>query len=233
MPVRLVDADLLADRQVHGQVQEGVGAAVLDRVAGRQRGVARRPGRRGTRGARRSSVRRCASIGVQRQAGALLAPRPQKKRRTSCWEGWNIRQLSAFTDALPTRKPMNVTTEQLFTEARTQNGYLPDTRRRRHAARALRPAEVGPDLGQQLPGALRLRAQRARPRPGCWRCVSPGNVQKVREAPVTAIIGMDMAFHDKLPQAVPAHRCAHLVRRQAGQDRTRPRCAIRACRAAT
>lgn len=34
-------------------------------------------------------------------------------------------------------------------------------------------------------------------------CVSPGNVDKTRAAPVTAIIGMDMAFFEKLPQLFP------------------------------
>ena len=33
--------------------------------------------------------------------------------------------------------------------------------------------------------------------------MSPGNQQKVREAPVTVIIGMDMAFHDQLPKLFP------------------------------
>ncbi|MFC7298857.1 malonic semialdehyde reductase [Herminiimonas aquatilis] len=34
-------------------------------------------------------------------------------------------------------------------------------------------------------------------------CVSAGNVQKVKTAPITAIIGMDMAFPRKLPQLFP------------------------------
>lgn len=34
-------------------------------------------------------------------------------------------------------------------------------------------------------------------------CMAPGNVDKTRAAPVTAIIGMDMAFYDKLPQLFP------------------------------
>jgi 3-hydroxypropanoate dehydrogenase len=33
--------------------------------------------------------------------------------------------------------------------------------------------------------------------------VSPANQPKVRSAPVTAIIGMDMAFHEQLPRLVP------------------------------
>ena len=34
-------------------------------------------------------------------------------------------------------------------------------------------------------------------------CMNPGNVEKTRTAPVTAIIGMDMAFYEKLPQLFP------------------------------
>ncbi len=33
--------------------------------------------------------------------------------------------------------------------------------------------------------------------------MSPGNVDKTRAAPVTAIIGMDMAFYEKLPKLFP------------------------------
>lgn len=35
-------------------------------------------------------------------------------------------------------------------------------------------------------------------------CVSAGNAAKVAQAPVTVIIGMDMEFHEKLPQLSPA-----------------------------
>ncbi|MBC7404760.1 MAG: malonic semialdehyde reductase [Cytophaga sp.] len=34
-------------------------------------------------------------------------------------------------------------------------------------------------------------------------CMAPGNQDKTRTAPVTAIIGMDMAFYEKLPQLFP------------------------------
>jgi 3-hydroxypropanoate dehydrogenase len=34
-------------------------------------------------------------------------------------------------------------------------------------------------------------------------CVSAGNAAKVRAAPVTVIIGMDLDFHEKLPQLFP------------------------------
>ena len=34
-------------------------------------------------------------------------------------------------------------------------------------------------------------------------CVSPGNFEKTRSAPVTAIIGTDFAFYEKLPFLFP------------------------------
>ena len=34
-------------------------------------------------------------------------------------------------------------------------------------------------------------------------CLSPGNVAKVASAPLTAIVGMDLAFYDKLPMLFP------------------------------
>jgi nitroreductase len=33
--------------------------------------------------------------------------------------------------------------------------------------------------------------------------MNPGNRNKVQEAPVTAIVGMDLAFHERLPQLFP------------------------------
>jgi len=35
-------------------------------------------------------------------------------------------------------------------------------------------------------------------------CMSPGNQAKTAQAPVTVIIGMDLQFHEKLPQLSPA-----------------------------
>ena len=48
--------------------------------------------------------------------------------------------------------------------------------------------------------------------------VSPGNVNKVREAPVTVIVGVDLDFHDKLPQLFP-HVDARVVRQRCRQAR--------------
>lgn len=97
---------------------------------------------------------------------------------------------------------MNVTTEQLFTEARTQNGYLdaPLPDERLHQLYDL--LKWGPTAANSSPARfVFVRSAEAKAR--LLGCVSPGNVEKVRQAPVTAIVGMDLEFHEKLPALFP------------------------------
>ncbi|NDZ17343.1 malonic semialdehyde reductase [Variovorax sp. WS11] len=97
---------------------------------------------------------------------------------------------------------MNLTIEQLFTEARTQNGYrdvpiADDTLRQLYDI-----VKWGPTSANCSPARfLFVRTPEARQR--LIACVSPGNAEKVRQAPVTAIIGMDMTFYDHLPRLFP------------------------------
>jgi len=97
---------------------------------------------------------------------------------------------------------MNVTTEQLFTEARTQNGYLADPVPDATLRALYDLLKWGPTSANSSPARfVFVRGARAKER--LVECMNPGNVQKVREAPVSAVIGMDMAFYDKLPQLFP------------------------------
>jgi 3-hydroxypropanoate dehydrogenase len=97
---------------------------------------------------------------------------------------------------------MQVTTEQLFTQARTQNGY--------------RPTPVSDDQLRALYDLLKWAPTSANCSPARFQfvrsgeakdklmaCTPPANAQKIKSAPVTAIIGMDMAFYDKLPMLFP------------------------------
>ena len=97
---------------------------------------------------------------------------------------------------------MNITSEQLFTEARTQNGYLdqavPDSLL--HDLYDL--LKWGPTSANCSPARfIFLRSADAKARLSA--CMAPGNQAKVNEAPVTAIIGMDMTFFERLPQLFP------------------------------
>ena len=97
---------------------------------------------------------------------------------------------------------MIISTEQLFTDARTQNGYKPgpvsdDTLRQLYDL-----MKFGPTAANSTPARLVfVRSPEAKDK--LLACVSPGNVNKVREAPVTVIVGMDLDFHDKLPKLFP------------------------------
>jgi len=97
---------------------------------------------------------------------------------------------------------MITSTEQLFTEARTQNGYraMPvpaDTLRQLYDL-----MKWGPTAANSCPARLIfVRSPEAKDK--LLACVSPGNVDKVREAPVTVIVGMDLDFHEQLPKLFP------------------------------
>jgi len=97
---------------------------------------------------------------------------------------------------------MNVTTEQLFTEARTQNGYLDKPVSDAQLQQLYELLKWGPTAANSSPARFTF-VRSAEAKAKLLTCVSPGNVQKVTEAPVTVVVGMDMAFHDKLPQLFP------------------------------
>ena len=97
---------------------------------------------------------------------------------------------------------MITSTEQLFTEARTQNGYKPepvpdDTLRQLYDL-----MKWGPTAANSTPARL-IFVRSPAGKDKLLACVSPGNVNKVREAPVTVIVGMDIDFHEQLPKLFP------------------------------
>ena len=103
---------------------------------------------------------------------------------------------------MPLRTPMITSTEQLFTEARTQNGYHPDPVPDDTLRALYELMKWGPTAANSCPARLIfVRSPQAKDK--LLACVSPGNVNKVREAPVTVIVGMDLDFHDQLPKLFP------------------------------
>jgi 3-hydroxypropanoate dehydrogenase len=97
---------------------------------------------------------------------------------------------------------MNTSTEQLFTEARTQNGYLDQAISDEQIQALYELLKWGPTSANCSPARfVFVRTAEAKARLAAL--VAPGNQSKVREAPVTAIIGMDMDFYEKLPQLFP------------------------------
>jgi 3-hydroxypropanoate dehydrogenase len=97
---------------------------------------------------------------------------------------------------------MNISTEQLFTQARTQNGYLPEPLPDSQLHALYELVKWGPTSANCSPARfVFVRSDEAKAR--LIECMGPGNQQKVREAPVTVIIGMDMDFYERLPQLFP------------------------------
>jgi len=93
---------------------------------------------------------------------------------------------------------------QLFLDARTHNGWLdkpvPDAVLRE----IYEIAKFGPTSMNTQPMRLlfpRSSAAKQRLRPH----LAPANVDKTMTAPVTAIVGYDLAFHDHLPSLFPHH----------------------------
>ncbi len=92
----------------------------------------------------------------------------------------------------------------LFRNARTQNGWL-DTPVSEGELRAIyQLMRLGPTSANSCPARivfLRTAEAKARLLPA----LSPGNVDKTKAAPVTAIIGYDTRFYELLPKLFP-HR---------------------------
>ncbi len=93
----------------------------------------------------------------------------------------------------------------LFLQARTQNGWLPTPVSDDQLRRLYDIMRMGPTSANSCPARvlfLRTPAAKARLLPA----LSPGNVEKTKQAPVTAIIGYDTRFYEWLPQKLFAHR---------------------------
>lgn len=97
---------------------------------------------------------------------------------------------------------MHTTTAQLFTEARTQNGYLDRPVSDQTLRELYELVKWGPTAANSTPARFAfVRSDEARQR--LLPCLNPGNRAKVGEAPVTVIVGMDLAFPEHLPRLFP------------------------------
>ena len=97
---------------------------------------------------------------------------------------------------------MNITTEQLFDNARTQNGFTAAPVSEAKLRQLYDLMKWAPTSANTSPARI-VFVTSPEARAKLLECVSPGNVEKTRSAPVTAIIGMDMAFYEKLPVLFP------------------------------
>jgi 3-hydroxypropanoate dehydrogenase len=92
--------------------------------------------------------------------------------------------------------------DQIFREARTHNAWLPNRVPIEALREAYELARMGPTSANSTPARflfLESAAAKARLLPA----LSPGNVEKTKAAPVTAIVAWDTEFYEKLPKLFP------------------------------
>ncbi|MDO1529313.1 malonic semialdehyde reductase [Fulvimonas sp. R45] len=92
--------------------------------------------------------------------------------------------------------------DQLFREARTYNAWLPKEVTDAQLHQLYELAKFGPTSANASPMRVvfvKSKAAKEKLSP----LMSEGNRAKTLAAPVTAIVGMDHAFHEKLPQLFP------------------------------
>lgn len=92
--------------------------------------------------------------------------------------------------------------DQLFREARTHNGWQQKPIDDAVLKQLIELVLLGPTSANSSPGRfvfVRTPEGKEKLRPA----LSPGNLEKTMAAPVTAIVGMDMAFYEHLPKLFP------------------------------
>ncbi len=97
---------------------------------------------------------------------------------------------------------MHTTTEQLFDHARTANLYLDKPVDDALLHQLYGMMKYGPTSANCSPARIQF-VKSAAAKARLLECMIPSNVEKTQSAPVTAIIGMDMQFYDRLPELFP------------------------------
>ncbi|KQV49587.1 malonic semialdehyde reductase [Massilia sp. Root335] len=93
--------------------------------------------------------------------------------------------------------------ETLFYAARTHHGWHDRDVTDAQLARLYDLLKWAPTSANGAPARFVFVKSRAA-RDKLAACMAPGNQARTAQAPVTVVVGMDMAFHDKLPQLSPA-----------------------------
>jgi len=92
--------------------------------------------------------------------------------------------------------------DQLFTQARTHNAWQDRPVADELLHELYECLKWGPTAANSSPARIVfVKSHEAKER--LVPCMAPGNADKTRAAPVTALIAMDGAFHEKLPTLFP------------------------------
>jgi 3-hydroxypropanoate dehydrogenase len=97
--------------------------------------------------------------------------------------------------------------DQLFRTARTFNGYLDKPVAEDQIHQIWDLMKMGPTSANMLPARL-IWCMSAEAKAKIASCASEKNAAKIVKAPVTVIIGMDVDFHEHLPELFPHDQTA-------------------------
>lgn len=92
--------------------------------------------------------------------------------------------------------------DQLFREARTHSAWLPQPVDDALLRQLYSLAAMGPTSANSSPGRF-VFVKTAEAKEKLRPALSAGNVDKTMAAPVTVIVGMDLAFYENLPRLFP------------------------------
>ena len=92
--------------------------------------------------------------------------------------------------------------DQLFREARTYNGYFDKPISKEQLNDIWELMKFGPTSANCLPARM-IWCTSDDAKEKLAALSMPANAEKIRKAPVTVIIGMDMEFYDHLPELFP------------------------------
>ncbi|MFM0718850.1 malonic semialdehyde reductase [Paraburkholderia strydomiana] len=92
--------------------------------------------------------------------------------------------------------------DQLFREARTHNGWLPKPIDDALLRQLIELTLLGPTSANSSPARF-VFVKTAQGKEKLRPALSAGNLDKTMAAPVTVIVGMDMAFYEQLPKLFP------------------------------
>jgi 3-hydroxypropanoate dehydrogenase len=90
----------------------------------------------------------------------------------------------------------------LFLDARTHNGWRDKAVTDAQLRQIYDLMKWGPTSANCSPARI-VFVTSPQAKETLLACMNPGNVEKTRTAPVTAIIGMDIAFYEQLPKLYP------------------------------
>jgi len=92
--------------------------------------------------------------------------------------------------------------EQIFTRARTHSAWSPQPVSDELLKQIYDLMRWGPTSANSSPARIAfVKTKEAKEK--LLSCLAPGNVEKTRSAPVTAIIAHDLEFYEKLPRLFP------------------------------